>query len=248
MKLIPLLLLACPYILPAQDIEQLLTEAKQLESSSQEELAVKNYEEILKRDPNHLLATWNASLLYSKIGQRQVEASARKPYFHLARDYAARALKINPQSGDANYVMAVAMGYMALVSPPKEKVAAVREIKRYAELCVQYQPNHAGAYHLLGKWHYEVSNLNFAEKAAAKYLFGGIPAATLDESAKYYVQAIKLDPQYILFYLDLALTLEDAEYYNEARKTCEKALTFPAKEQDDPVYLAELKKILARLP
>lgn len=231
---------------PAQ-VAKLISEAKALEQQLDEEGALQRYLEVLKLDPNNFDATWNTSFLYAKIGNRQIDIPTKTKYFSTSRNYAAKALQLNPKNADANYVMAVALGRMALIAPPKEKVAASRDIKKYAELAIQYNPAHSGAFHVLGLWNYEVASLNFAERSAAKYLFGGIPSGSMDEAIMNYVQAIKLDPGYILYYLDLARALAAKNNKDQAIRTLQKAQTLPIKTEDDPAYLTQCKTLLDQL-
>ena len=56
----------------------------------------------------------------------------------------------------------------------------------------------------MGKWNYEVSNLSAFEKAAVKIIYGGLPAASLNNSIMYYEKAKSLAPLFTLNYLELA--------------------------------------------
>lgn len=228
-------------------VTSMLKEAKLLDQQAREEEALQVYLKVLQADTRNFEATWNASFLYAKIGNRQTDLSEKKTYFNTSKQYAEKALQLNATDADANYAMAVAMGRMALISPPKEKVAASRDIKKYAELAIRYNPAHSGAYHVLGLWNYEVANLNFAERSAAKYLFGGIPEGTLEQAIMNFVKAIKLDPHYILYYLDLARALKTGQYQAEAIKTLDKALTLQPVTEDDPVYLKQCREMRSQL-
>ena len=84
----------------------------------------------------------------------------------------------------------------------KEKINVSKRIKELGERCLQLNPSHAGAYHLLGKWHYEVFNLNFVEKAAINMLFGGMPTANIAAAITNLQKAILLKPTYLLYQLD----------------------------------------------
>lgn len=226
----------------------LIAEAKSLDASAHEEAALQKFLQVLQLDPDNYEATWNTSFLYSKIGNRITNSEkTRDQYFNYAKQYAASALRLNPNDAESNYVMAAAMGRMALISGPKEKVAASRDIKRYAELAIQFNPNHAGAWYILGKWNYEVANLNWAERTAANLLFGGVPEGTLDESIKDYLKAIKLDPGYILYYRDLALALDQKGFYDEEIRVLNQALALKPKTEDDPTYVAQCKELLNKV-
>jgi len=226
-------------------VTALIAEAKSLDASAHEEAALQKFLQVLQLDPNNYEATWNISLLHSKIGNRITNSEkTRDQYFNYAKQYAEKALKLNPNDAESNYVMAAAMGRMALISGPKEKVAASRDIRKYAELAIRFNPNHAGAWYILGKWNYEVANLNWAEKMAANLLFGGIPDGTLDEAIKDYLKAIELEPDYILYYRDLAMALDQKKFYDEEIRVLNKALALKPATEDDPTYIAQCKELL----
>ena len=138
--------------------------------------------EVLKKDPNNLVALWKCSELSSRIGARQADKEKMRPYFMAAKNYAAAALAVNPNSSEANCAMAFALGRVSLISGTKERVMLARDVKSYAENAIRLDPNNFRAYHILGRWNYEVSNLNMAEKSFARLFYGKLPSATLDDA------------------------------------------------------------------
>ena len=201
----------------------------------------------LKIEPNNYVAVCQVSFLYSRIGNRQSDEAKQKEDFVNAKMYAAKALKLNANDAESNYVMAVAMGRMALISGTNDKVAASRDIKKYAVAALGYNPNHAGANYVLGRWHHEVTNLNFFERAAANVLFGGIPEASEEDALKYLSKAVSLRPDFILYYYDLAVTQNALGKKSEAIASLKKAISLKAQTEDDPANLTKCKSLLAEL-
>ena len=140
--------------------------------------------------------------------------------------------------------MGVALGRIALISSSKEKVKLSKQIKELGDKCIQLNPNHAGGYHLLGKWNYEVWNLNFVEKAAVNMLFGGLPAADIKKSVTYLNKAIELRPDYLLYKLDLAKSLYDAEKKSEAIALLKIITDSKPSLQDDASVINEAKLLI----
>src|ERR1700754_1686112 len=116
------LLLILPFHATSQDIATLTKEAEKLEITFREYDALQKYKEVLRHQPTNLNALCRASDLCSRIGHREQDKAKRADYYKAAKTYAEVALKINPQSAEANFVMAVAMGRMAMISSGKEKV------------------------------------------------------------------------------------------------------------------------------
>lgn len=233
--------------LHAQSVDEMVDQAKQLEKQMKEADALARYKEILKVQPDQLAALVEASELSSREGNRRKEKEEKARYFSEAKSYAEEALKLAPNDPGANYAMSVAMGRMALISGAKEKVAASRDVKRYAELAIKFNPNHAQAYHVLGKWNYEVANLSFLEKNAAKALFGGMPDGSLQQAIDNYEKCRRLDPSFILNYYELARAYKKNDQETQAMEVLKKAVTLRNIYQDDTAIKADCKKMLEEM-
>jgi len=241
------LLQILPFFAFSQDIPVLIKEAEKLESSFREYDALQKYKEVLRHQPAHLNALCRASDLCSRIGHREKDKAKKADYFKAAKTYAEIALKVNAQSAEANFVMAVAMGRMAMISSGKEKVQYVNEIRKYAETTLKYDPNSFKAYHVLGKWNYEVSNLSPVEKTLAKLLFGGLPKASLQDAIRYYERSRSLESTFALNYLELAKAYHRNKQNDKAKELLKKLETIPNKIEDDSRIKSEGRELLKEL-
>ena len=143
--------------------------------------------------------------------------------------------------------MAIAMGRAALDKSGKEKIEAVKEIKKYCDLALKYNASNYVAWHIIGKWHYEVSNLNGLERAAAKIFFGGLPSSSLKESIQAYEKAKGIDPSFLLNYLELARAYKR---HNEKQKAIQMLQTLTSlqnKTEDDVNIKAEAVNFLKEI-
>jgi tetratricopeptide (TPR) repeat protein len=244
--LLPLLLIFTITAFP-QDVSYLLTEGEQLEKAMKGAEALKKYQEAIRISPGNIQALVKCSEMSSIIGNRQKEKKTRVEYFNAARTYAETALKLNPADADANYVMAMCMGRLALINSGKEKVKNVKDIKSYADAALAANPNHLKALHVLGKWNYEVYSLNFAERAALKVLYGGLPPASITQAIDCYEKVRKADPWFILNYLELAKAYKENHQTDKAIEVLNRMLKLPPKSEDDAGYKAEGKKMLDSL-
>ena len=242
-----LILSVLPIENKAQDTDRLLNEARQLESAFHQSEALQKYLEILRYQSGNLTALCKVSELYSILGNRQATRSRKKEYYTSAKNYGQQALQVNANNADANFVMAMAMGRMALISSGEEKIKSVREIKTYAEKCVQLDPANYKGYHVLGKWHYEVSDLNTLEKWLVKVAYGALPKATLEDAIRYYEKCRQLNPAFVLNYLELAKAYHRKDNDKQAIVLLEYMLKLPDKEADDAVVKKEAKELLEDL-
>ncbi|WP_138429545.1 tetratricopeptide repeat protein [Fodinibius saliphilus] len=243
------LLFIVPILLFAQQADSsLIVKADSLYESFNEEKALDSYLKILEQEPEHYEALWRGSFLYSRVGNRLDKKSEKKEYFNKAISLAERALKADSTDSQSNFVMAVAKGRKALISGAKDRVAASRAIKKYADRALKDDENHAGAWHVLGRWHFKVANLSWIERAAANTLFGGIPGdASNEKAAEAIEKAISLNEDYILYYLDLAKVYEEMGREQDAIDKCNVALKKPLLTPDDSKLKNECKDLVEDL-
>lgn len=239
-------LLIIPLILSAQpDISNLEKQADSLYQQYNEEQALELYHQVLQDEPNHYIALWRTSLLYSRIGNRLSDEDEQEEYYNRAIDFAERALKVDSTDVQSNFVMSVAMGRKALISGARERVAASRDIKKYVDRALEYDSTHAGSWHVLGRWNFKIANLNWIERTAANTLFGGIPGdASNEKAAEQIEKAIELDDEYVLYYYDLATVYEEMDRDQEAIEICQQALELPNLTPDDEQIKEDCRQLI----
>jgi tetratricopeptide (TPR) repeat protein len=187
--------------------------------------AIRAYDLILERDPDNLKALWRSSIFYSRLGYRVNDKDRKEEYYKKAKKRAEHALKIDPTDSYANFAISVALGRIAQISGVHKKVAAAHTIRKYAERALKADSTNDGAWDVLGRWNYEIANLNFVQRMAFNTLFGGVPkGASTQKGAKYIKKAIALDPEYIMYYRDLANAYRALGKDQKAIKTCNIAL------------------------
>jgi tetratricopeptide (TPR) repeat protein len=231
----------------AQTEKDLVTLANRYEASMNENAAFETFKKVIQVNPKNYYAYWKLSELCSRIGNRRPTPQEKQEFFNAGKSYASMAIRLNPNGADGYYTMAVAMGRLALTQSGRERVNSVKEIKADLEKAISINPNHARAWHVLGKWHYEVSNLNMFEKAALRIVYGGLPSASLNESIKAYERSKQLDPAFVLNYLELAKAYNSNGDNKKAIDLLKKLPTLPNKTLDDPRIKASGAKLLKEL-
>jgi len=242
-----LLIFCCFFIalaVHAQDISQLLKEAYQFEAIPDEKAALAKYKDVLKQQPLHMYALCKASELCSRIGKRQTDPKLRDDYFIAAGTYAGIALKINPGDSEANCVMAISLGRSSMSKSGKDKINNAKEIKKYLDKSLQKDDSNYKAWHVLGRWHYEISNLNLLERAAVNFLYGGVPSASISESIRCFEKARALAPWFILNYYEMARAYFDNGDKLKGNECISKLLALPNVTEDDPVIKEKGKGLL----
>jgi tetratricopeptide (TPR) repeat protein len=231
----------------SQDINALLKEGERLEMLPDQKAAFLKFKEVLKVQPNNLLALTKCAELCSSIGNRETNTTNRDSYFAVALIYAKTGFKLYPESDLANVAMAITQGRIILLKSGKEKIAAVKDLKMYAEKAVSLNPNNFKAWHILGKWHYEVSNLSSFERGAAKLFYGALPSSSLASAIAYYEKAKALSITFSLNYLELAKAYKRNGEKQKAIAQLNYLLSLKNVYEDDVKIKLEAQSLLKKL-
>jgi regulator of microtubule dynamics protein 3 len=214
--------------------EQLLKKAEELMVNYRDSEALAMYEQVLEATPDNYTALCRASFLNCRIGERISDEGTKLAFYVKAKQYATRAYELNPQDAEANYVMAASLGAMAMISGPKQRLESINQMKTFLDAALANNAEHAEAWHLLGRWYFKMANLNFAEAAASKMLFGGVCGiATNEEAATALQTAIKYNPSKIQYYFDLATVYREMKSTEDCTQTLEQAIALEVTTRDE---------------
>lgn len=164
-----------------------------------------------------------------------------------ALSYAQRAVKVAPAMCDAHLAVAICYGRLLDLVPAKTRVEYSRLVKQSAEQAVKLDPRSDYAWHMLGRWHQAVATMSGVTKTLVKLIYGGLPAASLDEAAKCFQKAVELRSDRVAHHIELGRTLALADKKTEARRSLERGLALPNRERDDPDTKARGREALAEL-
>jgi tetratricopeptide (TPR) repeat protein len=178
--------------------------------------------------------------LLRKISKQYVEmvidAQSKSEKVRLAQsgyDYALRAKALAPDDAEVRLTVAIAAGRLAFFKPPREKIELSRVIREESARAMQLNPRYALAWHVHGRWHYELANLNPLLKLVAEAVYGKMPAAGNEAAVDHLRRAVELEPGNALFHAELGRALVAAGRPEEARRELEKSLTLPLRARDD---------------
>ncbi len=228
----------------AQDVNALVKEADRLEDIPNEMAALNKFREALKIQSTHIHALSKSSELCSRIGSRETNAKKRDAWFAAALSYANKAIAVAPLNDQANVSMAMILGKSTLTRSGKEKLKDARQIKKLLETALKTNPNNYLAWHILGRWNYEISNVSGLERAGAKIFYGGVPQGSIKNSIMYFEKSRTLMPNFILNYLSMANAYHKDKQTAKAISLLKMVQTLPVNTEDDPQHKAEALRMI----
>lgn len=189
--------------LPAVRVK--LFQAATLQNNFKDSEALAMYQEIISASPSHYLALWQAAVLSAKIGGRYSDETRKSAYFDAARQYADRSLALQPEGGESNYAVALALFNQATLYKAGARLRAFRDLRSHVYLAAERRPDLPEAWGLLGRWKYRVAHYNVVERVYSKLALGGVPAGgNSREAIECLETARKLAPLNLQFCHDLA--------------------------------------------
>ena len=192
------------------------------------------FQKLLALDSNNVNYLSNASNFYSRYGFAYANEKDKISLYRTAEYLALKAIKKDDKNADCHYVYALALGRINENASSKQKIANSKLIKTELDVTLKLNPQHAGAYHILGRWHRTIAAFSAIEKLAINTLFGGVPeGGSYDAALQAFKQAYKFEPTYKLHQYELAQTYYEMKRYADAKIWATKALQIPS------VYLEE---------
>jgi tetratricopeptide (TPR) repeat protein len=239
-----LVFLICTFIYSVDDADNSLLKGDQFYTNHDNQNAVTAYLEALSQDSMNYEASWKASRAYIDIGET-LKDDARREHFLMGEKYARKAVSLDSLDGYGHVYLSIALGRVALDESAKKRIQMSKEIRKHADLAIQYNPNLDIAYHVLARWHRKISNLSWIEKSFANIFLGGVPKdASNEQAVDNFKKAIELNPNHINHHLELGITYKMMKKKEEALKEFQICLELPVSDSDDPQYKQEARELI----
>jgi tetratricopeptide (TPR) repeat protein len=204
------------------------------------------FQQAAKLDPGNADILLRISQQYSNlIGQAKSPAEGLDDAKQSV-DAAKQAVALAPDNAKAHLALSVAYGRMTDFDDNRTKIEDSRKVKSEAERTLELNPREDIAYHVLGRWNYGVATLNPLLKLIAKYVYGGMPDASLEEAVKDYQKAIEIAPQRVIHHAELARTYTAMGNTEDARKEWETVLTLKPDDNESSHDQVEARAALGR--
>lgn len=240
----------------AQAGATLPTTVPELLSAGNRELAARRaaaalafYESALALQPDHYEALWRTAGTLVDVAEFDANATRRKAMFGRADTLARRATRVNPAHPEGHFQLSRTLGRVALSAPVRERTQYAIDIRDAAMRALAIDPAHAGALHVLGRWHAEIMRLNGVMRTIAKTFMGGkvFGEASWREAVRLLEAACAAEPARTVHLVALGQVYRDAGDKPAARRTLQAAIAAPLSDPNDEAYKREAERDLAAL-
>ena len=211
--------------------------------------AIAHYEAAVAQDSGAYDALWKASRSLADLAEYEPDKAKRADMYRRAERFARLAVAVNPDDAEAHFHLARALGRVALSHGPKDRVKYGKAVREEALEALRLDPDHDGAYHVLGRWNAEIMRLSGLSRFFAKSFLGGqiLGSARWDEAVRLLSRAVEVDPQRLAHHLDLARIYRDIDQPEQARVHYQHVIDGAVTDYNDSHYKREAADELGKL-
>ena len=203
----------------------LLNQGKKIFFSYHEDLSkikesIRILENVVKSDPTNVEAMIIISRAFLTYGDLVPKTDdERIKAYKSGKMWAEKALKVDENSAQAHLWYFANLGRLQEIKGLLYGLRTLPELKKHILKAYELAPSDVMIVEALGVFYRDAP---------------GIVGGDLEKAEKFLREAIKIDPNYTLSYLDLAVLLYNKKKYNEAKITAEKVLQIK-----NPTFIAD---------
>jgi tetratricopeptide (TPR) repeat protein len=217
----------------AAEVDTLLVEADSADARHENRAALALYEQAAVIRPDDASILRRIAKQHAQILIETPSKSEKKRIGKVAEDTARRAVELAPGDAQTHLILAIVLGRVALLEAPARKVALSKEIGERAGRTTQLDPENDLAWHVLGRWNYELATFNPLLRGIAKAVYGQFPDATLDKAAMCFQKAMALAPNRCMHRIEYGRTLAELGKTKEAVDALQAGLSLEETDKDD---------------
>lgn len=188
---------------------------------------------------------WRRALLLTDLGKRTTDEDEAVSLYRRARTLADSARAADDASPWAHLVTALTAGRLTLHVGRGERIEHSRTVKQHTDRAIVLDSTLAPAYHLRGRWHRAVADLNFIQRTLVKAIYGGLPDASFEQSIRDFRRAIDLESK-PYNHLELGKTYLEIGRDDDARAQLRRALDTSGSPFDE-VHKKEARSLLEEM-
>lgn len=228
-------------------VDQLIKEGNGFDEKFQPAKALDCYLPAEKLDPKNVDLLLRIARQYRHLMQDATKTNLQLKLGETAKTYALRAAALAPNDPETHLSVAISYAKMVPILGLKERLETSRLIKSTVDKVLALDPKKDLAWNILGCWHQRLADINMVKRAVAMVVYGGLPAASNEESVKCLKKAIELNPKNLLHFIELGRTYAQMGNAGEAKKYLTIGLAMPNVGKDDPDAKKRGRETLATL-
>ncbi|MEI8311574.1 MAG: hypothetical protein WCH98_12540 [Verrucomicrobiota bacterium] len=231
----------------AQSAGDLLRAGDELDTKHRYQEATESYLKADALQPGDVEILRRIAKQYSQQMVSESRSPENRELARKALDYARRAVKCDPGNANARLSLAICYGKAAFLEGARRRIEMSRLIRAEAEAAIRLDPGLDYAWHVLGRWNFELANFNAALRFLAEAIYGKFPDASNARARECFEKAVAIQPDRVIHHVELGRTYAALGQKREALAELKKGLSLPSREKDDNESKERARKAIAAL-
>lgn len=215
-------------------VDSLIKKGDPLDKRLQANEALEYYLPALKLEPDNVELLDRIARQYRHLMSDASDKKEKLRLGHISLDYAKKAADLAPNDAEAQLSPAISYGKMLPYMSSGDQIDASPRIKAAVDRTLQLDPQNDNAWHILGRWNRVLADISGLKRMLAGVVYGDLPTTSNEEAERCLKEAISLNPNRLIHYIELGHIYVQMGRKEEARKYIEKGLSMPNREKDDP--------------
>lgn len=242
--LVIVLLASLPAFAEDQEVVSLVNKGDAAEAQHDTRSALNLFRQAEALDGQNVGVLLRISKQYSDLIPQTKPQDAAQKIAERALEYARRIVALDPTNAKGRLNLAICYGRLTDFVSNKTKLEYSKIIKAETQKSLALDPTDDFAWHVLGRWHLGVANVNGVLKAMAKFIYGGMPVASNEDAAKCLKKAVEIAPQRIMHHAELAHAHTALGKSDLALQDWQNVLGIRAADSEDEKYQQEARTAL----
>jgi tetratricopeptide (TPR) repeat protein len=245
---------AVPIIADAQTValessDPRIARAEELHFANRAAESLKAFEDVVVAEPENYEALWKTAMANVVVGLLADEKKVQNQWYVRGEEYARRAVETEPDGIDGLYWLVSAKGLRAVQTGALDASRLGTEVYQLGHRLLEMDSLHAGAYHALGVLYYEVQKLNIVKRFIATRILGNrvFQLTSWETAERYLRRATELEPDFVLFRLDLGKLYLERGQRELARQAFQRVIELRLVHPPDPKFQETAARLLATI-
>lgn len=117
----------------------------------------------------------------------------RLSLFEKALEASRKSIQLDSLNLFSYEYMSIGFAGKLSLSSYRQQAILADSVRIYAEKAIEVNPENDNAFHILGRWNYEVANLNWLIKLFSEFFIGVVPEGSYEKAFTYFKKATEIN-------------------------------------------------------
>jgi len=231
----------------AQDFNELINDADAKRADNNYSASYELLKQAEQLEPENYEYVWRLARAHFDFADNSEDEDVIKENYYAGLDYAKKALELDENRAESHKWYGIMIGKVGMIEGSKQKILNSYEVKEHTLKAIELDPTDDGNYHVMGQWHFALSDLSWFERKIAGIIYATPPEASFAEAAEFFTKANEMAPDEVRHLLWLGKTYIKLKDKDAARAALNGALAISGTNESARILQKEAKELLSDL-